>query len=222
MTDFYRLEIDVLYCRYPDIVRISVYFLDGNHTLKVYGKPTAQNPEGKILNIVTSPNFSDITGELEKILLPQKLGSHMLRPAIGSGHTYKLSVSDKSSATFMRPQELIVKDSRYSIRDWKRLVLTVAEIAYNNAPDIFERIRKDNPSWFPEDKSTPSMLEVSRSNVRVYAGVAAPYAVDFTHLVLCGYLGHSPSHISIIVKDTEKAWANRGNKPPDLPLAHQY
>ena len=217
MNDFYSLNINVMHCQYPEIVCMSLYFYDGKHTLKVYSQPTATHPSGTVVNTIKSSNFNDIMLELEKILVKKEVSSNTLYPSVTTSAVFRLNVDAKSTATFMKPHELVVMGHVVPIRNWKDLVSNVASFAYKTNKEVFSKIRRENPSWFPESKLSPGIVQIPSSNFFVYAGVSAVSAVEFMDMVLCKYFMYLQTDIYIHVTDTEKAWEYRGRKPPGLP-----
>lgn len=65
----YNLEILPRYCEDPEISRMTLFYLDNLHTLKIFSKPTLEHPEGTEVRTIKKQRFADIARILEAILM---------------------------------------------------------------------------------------------------------------------------------------------------------
>ena len=208
MKEFYNLNIKIVYCQYPNVVRMSLYFHEGKHTLKLFSEATAKHPDGTVVDTFQVDNIAEIMRILASILVD---------PVLNREATYQVPLKNKLDVTYTRPVALIIKDEKIKVGTWKGLVITAANWAYNNHLGILRQLKAEHPKWFPDERHVPNVNHISDSGYFVYAGVSAVDAVEFVKIVLCDTLEHEESDISIHIKDTEKAWEYRGNQPLELP-----
>ena len=207
MKELYNLNIEVLCCQYPNVVRMSLYFHEGKHTLKLFSEATTKHPEGTVVDTFQADNIAEIMRILASLLVD---------PVLNRDATYHVALENKLDVTYTRPVALIIKDEKIEVGTWKGLVIAVANWAHDNHPGILRQLKSEHPKWFPDQRHLPSVKPISDSGYFVYAGVAAVNAVEFVKIVLCDILEHEETDISIHIKDTEKAWEDRGNQPLEL------
>lgn len=58
--------------------------------------------------------------------------------------TVQEALNDTSMITFISPKLLIFKDSNYSVKSWKQMLITVFEALYNENPDIINQFAAEN------------------------------------------------------------------------------